>query len=137
MGSASRGADGRQRFLDQDLGFADRQLLRHDLAPQAQLRGFVRQAEERPRVPHGQCSRRNVFANLDRQPQQANDVGDGRSVLANGLGDLLLREVKLVAQPPVRRRLFHRIEILALEVLDQCRRQHADRQGCRVRQSAP
>ena len=47
-------------------------------------------------MSHGQRSCRNVFANLDRQPQKANDVGDRRPVFTYGLRDLLLREMELI-----------------------------------------
>ena len=47
---------------------------------------------------------------------------DDRS-LPTGVGDLFLRQVKLVGQPAVRVRFFDRVEVLALDVLDQRDRQ--------------
>ena len=42
-----------------------------------------------------------------------------RAVLADGVGDLLLGQVEFVDQPAIRVRLFDRIEVFALEILDE------------------
>ncbi len=59
-----------------------------------------------------------------RQLQYAQEVGDGRAVLADGIGDLLLGERELVDEALVSERLVQGVEVGALEVLDQGEREH-------------
>ena len=61
----------------------------------------------------------HVFADLERQPEKSRDVGDRRAILADGVGDLLLREMEFVRESAVGVRFLHRVEIFALEVFDE------------------
>ena len=61
----------------------------------------------------------DVLAHLERQPQEARHVGDRRAILADGVGDLLLREMELVGEPAIGVRFLDRVEIFALEILDE------------------
>ncbi len=65
----------------------------------------------------------DVLPYFVRQTQQSNDVGDRRTIFANRVGDLFLREMEFVGEPSVGVRLLHRIEIFALKVFDQRRRE--------------
>ena len=113
----------RRRFLDERFGLAHRELLGDDVARDAQLRGFVGEAEQRARVAHRQRAGATFVAHLVRQLQQPQVVGDRRAILADRVGDLFLRQVELVDEPAIGVRLFDRIEILALDVLDQRHRE--------------
>ena len=53
------------------------------------------------------------------QLQQPQQVGSGRTRAADGIGRLLVRHRKLIDQPLQALRLFQRIEVFALNVLDQ------------------
>ena len=113
------GAGGRRFAADERFGFAHGQAARDDLARHAALRGFVGQREERARVAHRQRAGREVVADFDRQAQQPDVVGDRRAILADGGRDRFLRQLQFVGQPPVRLRFFDRIQIVALDVLDE------------------
>ena len=80
---------------------------------------LVGKAQQRARVAHRQRVRRHVRAHFLRQPQQPHVVGDRRAILADGVGDLLLRQVEFVGEPAIGQRFLDRIQILALDVLDQ------------------
>ena len=103
----------------------------------AQLRRFVGNAEQRARVAHRQRARRDVRAHLLRQPQQPHVVRDRRSILADRVGDLLLRQMELVGEPAIRVRLLDRIQILALDVLDERHGEQPCPRECRARRRAP
>ena len=52
------------------------------------------------------------------QVKETECVGDRASVHAHTLCDLLVAQAELVDEPPKRLGLLHRVEVLALEVLD-------------------
>ena len=53
------------------------------------------------------------------QLEQAQQVADGRARTTDGVGGLLVRDVELADEPLQRARLFERVQVLALDVLDQ------------------
>ena len=59
------------------------------------------------------------FEHRVRQSQQTQDVGQRTAALAQLAGGLLLRQAAAVHQLADARRLFHRVEVFALEVLHQ------------------
>ncbi len=59
-----------------------------------------------------------------RQAEQADEVGHVAARLADQLGDFHVRQVFELSQPLVRARFLDRVEILALDVLDQRQRGH-------------
>src|ERR1041385_96168 len=63
---------------------------------------------------------------LDRvgQSQQAQQVRDRRSILSNRVGYLLLSEAELVEQTLIAARFFDRVEVGALQVLDEGKHEH-------------
>ena len=104
----------------------------------AQLRGFVGQRRAaRARGPSTARPSRRCARTSCGQLQQPDVVGDRRAVLADGVGDLLLRQVELVGEPPVGERLFDRVEVLALDVLDERDREQPARRARRARRPAP
>ncbi len=54
------------------------------------------------------------------EAEQAQQVGDSGAGLAHRLGNLGLGQTKLVLQALQGEGFFHRVEVLALDVLDQC-----------------
>ena len=64
-----------------------------------------------------------MIADLLGQPQQPHVVGDRRPILADRFGDLFLGQAELVAEAAIGVRFFDRIQILALDVLDERRGQ--------------
>ena len=59
---------------------------------------------------------------LDRrfELQKANGVGDGGAVFSGAFRDLLLGEMKLIDQALERVGLLDGVEVLTLEIFDQC-----------------
>ena len=80
-------------------------------------------AEQRARVTHRQRARREVGAHFLGQPKQPDVVGDRRSILADRVGNLLLRQMEIVHEPAIRVRFLDRIQVFALNVLDERDRQ--------------
>ena len=70
-------------------------------------------------MAHRQRTRRKVGTYFLGQFEQADEVRDGAAVLADRRGDLFLREGELIGQPLISDRFVQRIEVLALDVLDQ------------------
>ena len=83
------------------------------------LRRRVGQRKQRAGMPHRQGAGGEVGAHLVRKPEQAHEVRDRTAILPHRGCDLVLREAELVCEPPVRERLVNRIEVLALDVLDE------------------
>jgi hypothetical protein len=96
------------------------------------LRGLARQRDrhrrgqrqQRARVAHLQRPGLHQRADLGRQLQQAQQVAHRRARAAHRLGGGGVGEVELVDQPLQRLRLLQRVEVLALDVLDQRHRHH-------------
>ena len=70
-------------------------------------------------MAHLQLVAGDEVAHLLRQLEQAQRVGHRRAVLADPLRQLLLRVAELVDEPLVGLGLFDRVEVLALQVLDE------------------
>jgi hypothetical protein len=70
-------------------------------------------------MAHRQRPAADVLAYFGRKPQQPDVVRDRRPILADRLGDLFLGQAEFVAEPSVGVRLFNRIEIFPLDVLDE------------------
>ena len=111
------------RLADQRFGLANRERTGNDVAREAQLDRLVANPEQGARVSHRQRARREVRAHFLWQAQEPHVVGDRRTILPDGVGNLLLCEMEVVGETTIGLRLFDRIEILALDVLDQRDRQ--------------
>ena len=70
-------------------------------------------------MAHRQPAAHDILLHRARQAQQAQGVGHRRAVLADPLGHLVLGEVEAAHQVAVGLGLLDRVEILALDVLDQ------------------
>ncbi|MNS93027.1 hypothetical protein D3C72_1271800 [compost metagenome] len=85
-----------------------------------QLAGqFRSQGQQRAGVPHLQPARFQQQADGDRQLQQAQQVGHRCARATDGLGGLGMGQRELADQPLQGLGLFERIEVFALDVLDQ------------------
>ena len=101
------------------LDLAHRQVLGDGPPGQRLLEGSVGRAEQRPGVAGGQLAVGHEVLDRRRELEQAQGVGDRRAALADPLGDLLLGELEVLDQLLVGRGLLERVEVLAVEVLDQ------------------
>ena len=54
-----------------------------------------------------------------RQAEDAEKIRDGRAFFADAFGEVFLGQFELVLQPLVRLGRFERVQVLALDVLDQ------------------
>ena len=82
-------------------------------------RGGRRQGQQRARMAHFQSLVLEQFADVGRQFEQAQQVRYRRARTAYGFGGLLVGQRKFVDQSRQRLRFFQRIEVFALDVLDQ------------------
>src|SRR5262245_58858298 len=71
-------------------------------------------------MAHRQRTSCDVGLNLRRQLEQSQDVRNSRPILSDGSRDVVLRQTKLCRETPVRLCFVDRVEVLALNVLDQC-----------------
>ena len=69
--------------------------------------------------PAESCPSRRSALHLVRQLQEAQGVGDRRPALPHPLRDLVLGQPELLLQDPIGLGLFQRVEVGALQVLDQ------------------
>jgi hypothetical protein len=100
------------------LGVAHRQLARgHLVGGQDLLRRL--QHQQRAGVAHLQVAGHQHLLHRRGQVEQAQQVAGGAARAAHGLRGLLVREPELVHQALQALRLFQRVEVLALDVLDQ------------------
>src|SRR4029079_5966738 len=101
------------------LGRAHRPRVREDLLAELQLVGRGVEREQRAgvtqRAPTGAQIRLDGIGQL----QKTQAVCDAAPVPRNSLGELFLRPPKLGEQPLVGFRLFHRVQVLAEQVLHQ------------------
>ncbi len=75
-------------------------------------------ADQRAGVARGQLARSDIGLHLGRQFCQPHHVGDMAAALADDLCNLVLAAFEFVRQRVITLRLFHRIEVFALNILD-------------------
>src|SRR5258708_13358350 len=63
--------------------------------------------------------------NIAREAQEADDVGNGCSILASAVGDFLMAEMHFTSQPLKSLSGLHWIEVLTLDVFDESDFEHA------------
>ena len=113
--------DGRMKARDLLFERAHRQLVVHAVAREQDALLLVLDRQKHLRVADGKKLRRDELLDLFRQFQEARRVRDGRTALADLLGDLGLRQVEPVLKRTVRDGLLNRVQVFALKVL---RRRH-------------
>ena len=99
--------------------FAHRQRAQNDVVGGIFDDRLVFQSEQRLRVTFGQRPLRHVFHHHRRQIEKAERVCDGASRAADAPRDFLLRQSVALYQRGKRLRFFDRIEIFALDVLNE------------------
>ena len=102
----------------QRLGLANRKPPGDHVVGRALLNNAV-QRQQGARMAHLDRSCHQQVPHRRPQIQQAQQVGHRNARLAYRIGDLLLGEAELVSQPLQGVGLFQRVEILALDVLDE------------------
>src|SRR5262245_40729282 len=80
---------------------------------------FVCERHERLGMTGGESPRSDQILDVRRKPQQSKAVGDGGAFSADPLGDRFLREVEVVCERSESLGLLDRIELRALDVLDE------------------
>src|SRR5690606_34919301 len=104
---------------DRLLGLADAPALANDAVRELELDRRRRNAGQRAGVAHIELAPLDERSDGVRQFAQPQQVADGRARPADGLGGLGVRHVELVDQALERTRLLERIQVLALDILDQ------------------
>src|SRR5690606_36604304 len=75
--------------------------------------------QKRARMTHVDFPLDDHALDLAVEVEQTNEIADGRTRAADRLRDLLMRQRELIGEPLQRVRLVDRVQVLALEVLDQ------------------
>ena len=70
-------------------------------------------------MPHREVACRDIGPDVLGQFQQTQKVGDRRAVLADRVGDIVLRQLEFVGQAPIGLRFIDRVQVLALDVFDE------------------
>ncbi len=104
---------------DQLLDGPNRQPLGDDALRQPLRLLRVLHGEQRARMPGGKHTGGDTSLHGRRQVQQADRVGDRGPGPPNALGQLLMGGAEVFQQLGVRRRLFQRVELFAVQVLQQ------------------
>ena len=91
-----------EAFLDDALGRGER----------------IGHADQRAGMAGGQLAGGDIGLHLGRQLGQPHHVGDMAAALADDLGDVVLAAFEFVGERVIALRLFHRVEVFALHVLD-------------------
>lgn len=109
---------------DEFLGLPDVKTLLEDAFGGEFLLGGSGEAEDDLGVSDGEASIAQIDLNVGRELEQAQGIGDHGPALADFRGDIFLAELKGAHQFGVALCFFERIEVLALEILDECQFQH-------------
>src|SRR3989441_7901007 len=105
------------------LRLPDGQMLRDDHLQALLLGGLALERDERARVSRADHSRGDRGLYGGASTEQAEGLGDGNAMLAETVRDVLVGEPELLDQPAQSARLFHRVEVGALQVFDETEHQ--------------
>ena len=67
----------------------------------------------------GKLSAFEHFPDTDGQVEQSEDIGDAGAGFTDPLGDLILRQLKLIGQFAVAFGFFHQVKVIALQIFDE------------------
>src|SRR5207253_4097002 len=109
----------RLETLDQRLHRPDGEVFGDYLSSGLAQIALVGNREQRPGVSHAELAGHDGLLDGVREAQEAQRVRDRRPLLADARREFLLRQPVLLDQALVRLRLLDRVEVLALDVLDQ------------------
>src|SRR5262245_30601637 len=112
-------------FLGPYLGFglSYREAGGEDVVTQTQLILLQLKSQQRPRMAHAQSASLDIVLQHLREFEQAQGIRNRRAVLAYIACHVLLPQVKLGLQTLVSACLFQWVQVLALQVLQQCQSQ--------------
>ena len=105
--------------VHQPFRLPDGKFLLGDQARDLGLHPRVGDRQKRPRMAHLQRALAQQGAGLLAEIQQAQQVADGSPGAADGVGGVLVGELELAQQTLDRLGLLERVQVLALDVLDQ------------------
>src|SRR5688572_11492248 len=91
-----------RQLFDEELGLTYRKPFRDHLTSSVALGRRIGKRQERAGMTHRQGARHHIRAHFLWELEQPHHVGDRRTVLANGGGNLLLCEAEVVSEAPVR-----------------------------------
>ena len=111
---------GMRELMDEPFGFAHRQPLRDHARGRRRLLSR-RQREERARMAHVELSAHQVRLHRFRELAQAQEIADGAARASHGLRGGVVGEAEFGDQAMNAVRLLERVQILALDVLDERR----------------
>ena len=109
---------------DEFLGLPDVQTLLEDALGGEPLLGGGSEAEDDLGVSDGEASIAQIDLNVGRELEQAQGVRHDSAALSDFDGDIFLTELKGAHQFGVALCFFEWVEVLALEILDECQFQH-------------
>ena len=109
----------REHAAHHAFGVAHRQAPLRDQRADFDLLAALREAEQGARVTHLELAPLDECGDLRRQLEQAQQVRDRGARTADGIRRLLVRDAELADEPLERARLFERVQVLALDVLDE------------------
>jgi hypothetical protein len=118
-GGVRGGGFGGEELGDEFLGLTNAEAALTDLFRGGDLKGVVGEAEEDLGVADGELTGAEGVEKLGSELEEAEGVGDGGAAATDLLGDLILGQAELGLELGVAGGLLERIEVLALEVLDE------------------
>ena len=100
------------------LDLPDREVVVDRAAGELLLEGPVGRAQQRPGVAHAERAVLHVALDRGRELEEPQHVRDGGPALADPVRDLVVGELEVLDQLLVRGRFLERVELFALDVLD-------------------
>ena len=94
------------------------------LISEAAHRVLCSEREKGSRMTGGKRPFFHQLLNMVRERQYPEQVGYRRSVFANSFCHLLLCQLEIIEQAPIAACFFDRVQVRALEILDQCQDEH-------------
>jgi hypothetical protein len=104
--------------LGQSFDLANRETLGDDLLCDSAL-NFGREPEQAAGVALAEAALSDQILDVGRQLEEPQEIGDGATVLTRTVADILVTEVQFLCQALEGQGGLNRIEILALDVLDE------------------
>ena len=105
-------------------GGADGELAADDLVGGEQLGVLVLDREDRLGVADGEAALGDEQLHVAVEIEQAHGIGDAGAGFADAAGDFILLEREFLGEADVAGGFFHRVEVFALEVLDERHFEH-------------
>src|SRR5687767_15728705 len=112
-----------QHLTNSRLQLTDAELARDRFVGERNRPTLVLERDERPRVTGAELTLLYRFEYDCRQLEDSQKRGDRRAILPDRIGDLCVREPKLVREAPISTRLLDGVQVRSLKILDKRQRQ--------------